>query len=524
VSDNEELDPEIAELLGVSQSKEDNNTPEIDASKAAGKIIPKTKLRAIDLGKVFADKNVYQKIMNESDEHGKRTHELLSSFLKAVDKDEKSMYRERLIPAYWNMLTVLIDNLFHNLTDEKLALYRYGLLNKNFIDDRQKDLLLKANQAYNPSEDICYVDEWLMLVGNGKIRQSAVDETKKKGKNSPSAQRAKLERKTGSKDAELVNLKQKINHHLVIEKNLSSIVSMLIKHQTLPEYDGTNAPYTAEQKKLIPKIQDILRNLARSDKEIENAYKTLRSLEQEIKSLEESGDDLSIQVDTKTVMEEFITIRQMTKMTVGRQGNHFPFLVKSYMPRHENDICTKEVLKQTLLEIEGIDPGVFIRKYKQEEHRIIPHFIIVPSYGKYGICWEPFDRMNKATSKGRIAVPFYPRELKTTVLYALGDLRWQVAKEKALHYWMEEGLTGHYYDYAQQNKIKGDLKESFIQDYILWIKFESQGMQKLHKDVRSTFWRYIPFPQELKESLRNRGYYYADLYKKDQTRAMSRGY
>ena len=107
---------------------------------------------------------------------------------------------------------------------------------------------------------------------------------------------------------------------------------------------------------------------------------------------------------------------------------------------------------------------------------------------------------------------------------ALGDLRWQVAKEKALHYWMEEGLTGHYYDYAQENKLKGDLKEAFIQDYILWIKFESQGMQKLNKDVRSIFWRYIPFPQDLKDVLKNRGYYYADLYKKDQTRAMSRGY
>jgi len=89
---------------------------------------------------------------------------------------------------------------------------------------------------------------------------------------------------------------------------------------------------------------------------------------------------------------------------------------------------------------------------------------------------------------------------------------------------MEEGLTGHYYDYIQSNKIKGDLKESFIQDYILWIKHESQGLQKLHKDVREIFWRYIPFPQELKEMLKNRGYYYAELYKKDQNRALSRGY
>jgi hypothetical protein len=194
------------------------------------------------------------------------------------------------------------------------------------------------------------------------------------------------------------------------------------------------------------------------------------------------------------------------------------------MPRFTRDIATKENLMRMIEEIETIDPGIFLRKYKQEEHRIVPHFIIVPTYGDFGICWEPFEQSNRATGKGRIAVPMYSRELKTAVLYALGDLRWQIAKEKAMHYWMEEGLTGNYYEYTQANKLKGDLKEYFIQDYILWIKFESQGMQKLHKDVRSIFWRQIPFPQELKEELKNRGYYYSELYRKDQNRAVSRGY
>jgi len=209
---------------------------------------------------------------------------------------------------------------------------------------------------------------------------------------------------------------------------------------------------------------------------------------------------------------------------VGRQGNHFPFLIRPYMPKTDRDVCTKEHLEETLKEIEALDPGVFIRSYKQEEHRIVPYFIIVPSYGDTGICWEPFDKMNRATGKGRLAIPLFPRDLKVAVLAALGDMRWQIAKEKALHYWMEEGLTGYYYEYAQNNKLKGDLKEWFIQDYILWIKFESQGVQKLPKDVRAIFWRYIPFPQEIKDNLKNRGYYYADLYKKDQTRALSRGY
>jgi len=524
VSDNEELDPEIAELLGV-QTKEKKREPVITQKAGPGKRIPKTDIRRINLSHALTVKNPYSKIISETGEYGQRVHELLSKFLKAVEKDEKSMYRERLIPAYWNMLTVLIDNFFEDLSDEKLALYRYGLLNSSFIDETQKQMLLNINESSIPSEDIYFIDEWLILVANGKIKQSAVDETKKTGKNTPTAVKARLERKKGSREAELANYRQKMEQHLLLEKSLHGSISMLIKHETLPGNRGTLiAPYSEEQKRLIPKIQDLLRGLIRSNKDLESTSRTLRSLNEDIGSIEHSSRNLSTFIDTKTVIEEFNCIRQMTKMTVGRQGNHFPFLIKSYMPMSDLDICTKENLKAAIAEIESIDPGVFIRKYKQEEHRIVPYFIIVPSFGSYGICWEPFERMNKATSRGRIALPLFPKDLKGTILCALGDLRWQVAKEKALHYWMEEGLTGHYYDYAQQNKLKGDLKEAFIQDYILWIRFESQGMQKLHKDVRSIFWRYIPFPQSMKESLKNRGYYYQDLYRKDQNRAMSRGY
>jgi hypothetical protein len=422
------------------------------------------------------------------------------------------------------MLGALIDTFFDDLTDEKLALYRYALLNHTFIDEDQKRVLVEINAEKGRVPDFYYVDEWLLLVGNGRIKTSAVDETAKTKKQSPSALKEKIERKAGARTAELANLKQKIDILTDIEINLKQRVESLLAHEPVSDFDGLPAPYTLEQKRTLAQLQDVLRNLAKADKEIESSYEAVRSLDAEINSIRERGGDMAEQIDTKTVIEEFATVRQMIKMTIGRQGNHFPFLVKSYMPRYARDVATKENLAKMIGEIEAIDPGIFLRKYKQEEHRIVPHFVIVPTYGDFGICWEPFEQSNRATGKGRIAVPMFSRELKTAVLYAIGDLRWQIAKEKAMHYWMEEGLTGNYYEYTQENKLKGDLKEYFIQDYILWIKFESQGMQKLHRDVRSIFWRQIPFPQELKDELKNRGYFYSELYKKDQNRAMSRGY
>ena len=121
-------------------------------------------------------------------------------------------------------------------------------------------------------------------------------------------------------------------------------------------------------------------------------------------------------------------------------------------------------------------------------------------------------------------MPLYPKDLKTAIIYALGDLRWQVAKETASYYWMEEGLTGRYYQWFTEQKMRGDVKESFINNYFLWITKEADGMQKLERDVRGIFWRNMPFPQDIKERLRNRGFVYNELYKKDVNISMSDGY
>ena len=157
-------------------------------------------------------------------------------------------------------------------------------------------------------------------------------------------------------------------------------------------------------------------------------------------------------------------------------------------------------------------------------NRIVPYIVLIPSYGEWGICWEPFERFNRGTGRGRIVIPMYPKNLYIAVLSAVADMRWQVAKEKASYYWMEEGLTGYYYQWFNSRKLKGDVKEFFIQDYITWMTKEVEATQKLDKEVRGIFWRYMPFSKEIKEKLKNRSYVYQDLYQRDVNRSMSDGY
>jgi hypothetical protein len=211
-------------------------------------------------------------------------------------------------------------------------------------------------------------------------------------------------------------------------------------------------------------------------------------------------------------------------MSVGRQGNHFPVLMKQYLPSRIEEIGTRENVLKIMAEVERLDPGLFSRNFKNTTNRIVPHVILLPSFGELGLCWEPFEKFNRSTSRGRIAVPMYSKNLRMAVMTALGDLRWQVVKEKAGYRWMEEGLTGWYYQWFDDHGFKGDVKDSFVQDYIIWLTKESEGTQKLDKDVRGIFWRNTPFPDDIRETLRNRGFVYNELYKKDQNRAMSDGY
>jgi hypothetical protein len=142
---------------------------------------------------------------------------------------------------------------------------------------------------------------------------------------------------------------------------------------------------------------------------------------------------------------------------------------------------------------------------------------------------------NKRKGPGRIGIPVISEgSLYNAVLYSLGSLRWRTAKSVADIYWMEEGITGQYYQYWEQNRkrkyedsgenyvaSRESVEESFILDYIIWIKSESIGRLKLRKEVREIFWFNIPFSETIKKVLNERGQIYEELNIRDQRRKLS---
>jgi len=531
-----DIDPEIAELMEIDEAEEmtpgfddlfNDGTPvkqqpdKVDLSKQS--FNPVTKLSEDRTNPLFSSKEFYKAVLSGEGVPSKRVHALLSQFLNTTDPKDKSMYRAKLISATWNLAASIVSK-FSSLTQPKKFFLRYGFLLPTLVSREQREMIGKIIVDDVSGEPFYYFDEWLGKVANGQISTSAVDEVKQVRNNQGAKIQAQIDKARGTSEFHLGEIKNKIREMENAEEELKDKVKVLSSHQILD--DGLKSAYDAGQKGAISDIMNICRLLSNKDKELTGSFRTYENAKNHLKELEEKAEQegVSSSLNAKTLESEFNTVRQMIKMVIGRQGNHIPFLMKQYFRSNIRDIATRENVIMEFAGVEAIDEGLFKRTFKRQTNRIVPYVILVPGYGERGICWEPFERFNRATSRGRIAVPIFPKDLRIAVISAAADLRWMVAKEKAQHYWMEEGLTGRYYQWFTEKKMRGDVKEFFIQDYILWITKESEGTQKLEKDVRGIFWRNIPFRQELRDRLRKRGFVYNELYKKDINRSLSDGY
>jgi len=534
-----EVDPEIADLFGIDEG----DGPSFDLLFNEGEDKPsEPQKEEIDLTKktftpisnffketpaaFYRDKNYYQKTLSGEGEASQRFHKILSQYLNIEDPKEKSSMRMKLTAAYWELAESIAKKIHAGLSDPKQMTLRFGSVLPNLLSAETRDLLSRTIIENNTGEPVHYTDEWLNKISTGSITPSTTDEVKPSKLKSSENVRPQIEKQEGQRQALLSLIKRKQMTLADNEQLLADKVKLLSTKHKHPAFPELNNVYSAENKKAFYDIGQTIKNLQKYDKEITALFLDLEKTNKLLSGLKDKAERLGevMHVDTSIIIKEFNSLRQMAKMCVGRQGNHLPILMKQYFNADKRNIGTRENLINEISIIETLDPGLFLRTFKRETNRIVPYFILIPCYGERGICWEPFEKFNRGTSRGRVAIPMFSKDLKTAVIIAMADLRWQVAKEKAQHYWMEEGLTGHYYQWFSDRHMKGDVRERFINDYVLWITKESEGTQKLDREVRGVFWRDIPFPDDIREKLKNRGFVYNELFKKDINRSMSDGY
>ena len=475
----------------------------------------------------FEDPQFYQKSLSGEGETSQRFHELLKKYLQATDPKDRGLYRQQVIAAYWNMVARMAPRVISSSPVlPKQMMVRFGLALPTMISPEQRALFgrIVYKQAYD--EPVYYLDEWLRNIAIGQINASSTDEVRTARSDERSRYTNLLQKASGKRDTAEALLKAKAEERKAMELLLRDKVDGIAEHGSMKGFLALPAPYSETQKKTIIEFSEIIRRMLAADRELTSAAEAFEEASKDVQNLREKVSALGqdTKADLQTLAQEFETVRQMLKMCVGRQGNHFPLLAKEYFHLNLREIGTRENVLDALGWLESIDSQAYCRPYKGTLNRIEPYTVLLPCYGDVGVCWEPFDKFNRHTSRARLALPMYPKNLKVALATAVADMRWQAAKEKASYYWMEEGLTGNYYQWFTKQKLKGDVKEFFIQDYIIWVTKESDGIQKLDKEVRALFWRLMPFQQSIKEKLRDRSFVYQELYQRDINRSLSDGY
>ena len=500
----------------------DNN----EANLGAGSFPEITKRFESIPHKFFADPNYYKTALSNEGDVAKRVNALLQKYVNCKDPKDRSVFRGQIISAFWEVLRSVARKAPGKISEPKRYLLRFNLLHPNLTDAETRNFFAKLICSSDLNQPVYYLDEWFKAVGTGVIRVSTSDEVKVAKTAGQMKVQQFLEKAIGKRDGAKTLLREKDLERNELEDSLKDLITVITDHSPQDGFEEINSAYSDSQRRTFSEIQETLKGLIRCDHDFNILLRDYNQAEADVNMLQEKIEDEGGEeiLDLRSIDAEFDTIRQAAKMTIGRQGNHFPILSSEYFHSGPNDVGFRENVISLLAQIESIDPEVFCRYYKNKIHRIVPYIVLLPTYGDSGMCWEPFDKHNRATSRGRVMIPMYPKNLYAAVLSAVADLRWQVAKERASYYWMEEGLTGHYYQWFAAQKLKGDVKEFFIQDYILWMTKEAEGIQKLDKEVRGAFWRHMPFSKEIKEKLRNRSYVYQELCQRDKNREMSDGY
>ncbi|RMH58362.1 MAG: cyclic nucleotide-binding domain-containing protein [Candidatus Hydrogenedentota bacterium] len=213
-------------------------------------------------------------------------------------------------------------------------------------------------------------------------------------------------------------------------------------------------------------------------------------------------------------------------------------------------ILTPGKTAETLIRLVRIDFTAFYRDVRFQiakrsdflPKEIYPFVLILPSEGDRGISWQEFEGRNK-DSPGRILLPeLSVIDLFDMMIGVVARFRWNIAKAIAGANWMspaDGGLTGHYYDYVNFYKKNPELSDEqkqklndrfaglsmdadkFALDYSDWIKFESQGIQKLNKVSRRIFIEYCPFALPIRKKLRKHPAF-RDLLHKDSNKRLKK--
>ena len=242
-----------------------------------------------------------------------------------------------------------------------------------------------------------------------------------------------------------------------------------------------------------------------------------------------------------------------SKVVSGQISIFVPILYKdSFMGHLDQSLMTTNKVNSIINKITSVDFSLFYREgmqndpehgiskeYIQEE--IFPDIILLPNYGSNGAMWQEIEG-RKRTSHGRFLFPiFAENDMEDVFVRVCGRFRWELCRTIQGATWNDvkvKSLTSEYVDYIQfykknralseerKEKLKlqiqkgrGNTREVFVIDYVLWVKNECTGSMRLNKVAREILASYCPFRKELRERLASQPLFEEAMQKFNRERA-----
>ena len=346
-----EMDPEIAAMLGTDVKAKSNGGAIPDYSHLFGETAPVedipddaepaenidlTAERFPEISKqledaphnFFNDPLYYKTALSGEGDIAQRVHTIFQKFLNTKDPKDRGVYRQQFITAYWEFLLKVARKAPGKLPDPKKYLLRFGLLHPTLLNNEHKNLFARVVTDNTWNMPIYYLDEWFKAVGTGLIRNSTTDEVRVVRSNTSIRLQQLLDKAQGKMDGVKGLLKAKDEERTSQEKNLYERIANLADHTPLDGLPDVSACYSEGQKRIFAEIQENLKNLIKTDHELGVFIRDYYQAEQDVNNLRQKVEEEGaiVEVDLKALDTEFDSVRQMVKMTVGRQGNHFPVL------------------------------------------------------------------------------------------------------------------------------------------------------------------------------------------------------
>ncbi|MFZ5352316.1 MAG: Crp/Fnr family transcriptional regulator [Bacillota bacterium] len=218
-------------------------------------------------------------------------------------------------------------------------------------------------------------------------------------------------------------------------------------------------------------------------------------------------------------------------------STYFPILHDQLISKDLNKaLVTPDMIMNSVNKALSIDFSAFYRELSyfnmskgiEKEfvmQSVMPDIILMPAYGPNAVMWQDISGRIRNTP-GRFIIPVFTEEnIDDMIITLIGNFRWELCKTMMGVVWNDisiKSLTSEYMDYLQfykknkemteesKEKLKNQIKKHrgisrdiFTADYMLWIKYESDGVIRLNKQTRDMLYRYCPFTKEIRKRLLN---------------------